>query len=54
MAVLSASTTPGLDGDRLVATTYVQRIATTGGLAPPAAECNPYTADYYFWKRTGG
>jgi hypothetical protein len=36
----------------------------TGGLAPPAAECNaatagtvaevPYTADYYFWKRTGG
>jgi hypothetical protein len=47
-----------------VATTYVQRIATTGGLAPPAAECNqttagtvaevPYTADYYFWKRTGG
>ena len=50
------------DGDRLVATTYVQRIATTGGLAPPAAECNaatagtvaevPYTADYYFWKKT--
>jgi Protein of unknown function (DUF3455) len=60
---LSASTTPGPDGDRLVATTYIQRIATTGGLAPPAADCNaatagtvaevPYTADYYFWKKTG-
>jgi hypothetical protein len=43
-----------------VATAYIQRIATTGGLAPPAMECNattagtvaevPYTADYYFWK----
>jgi hypothetical protein len=62
--LLSATTTPGPDGDRLVATTFIQRIATTGGLAPPAAECNtasagtvaevPYTADYYFWKRTDG
>jgi Protein of unknown function (DUF3455) len=61
--LLSASTTPGPDGDRLVATTFIQRIATTGGLAPPAADCNaatagtvaevPYTADYYFWKHTG-
>jgi hypothetical protein len=33
--LLSASTTAGPDGDRLVATTFVQRIATTGGLAPP-------------------
>jgi hypothetical protein len=56
-----ASTAAGPDGDRLVNTTFIQRIATTGGLAPPAAECNtttagteaevPYTADYYFWKR---
>jgi hypothetical protein len=55
----AASTTPG----RFVNTTYIQRIATTGGLDPPAAECNattagnvaevPYTADYYFWKKTG-
>jgi len=60
----AASTAAGPDGDRLVATTYIQRIATTGGLAPPASECNattagtvaevPYTADYYFWKRTDG
>jgi hypothetical protein len=59
----AASTTPGRHGDRLVDTTYVQRIATVGGLAPAAAECNattagavaqvPYTADYYFWKKTG-
>jgi hypothetical protein len=41
-------------------TTFIQRVNTTGGLAPPASECNastagtqaevPYTADYYFWK----
>ncbi len=59
----AASTAAGPDGDRLVHTTYIQRIATTGGLAPPAAECTaatagtvaevPYTADYYFWKHTG-
>jgi hypothetical protein len=59
----AASTAAGPDGDRLVDTTYIQRIATTGGLAAPAAECTaatagtvaevPYTADYYFWKKTG-
>jgi hypothetical protein len=58
-----ASTAAGADGDRLVATTYIQRISTTGGLPPAAAGCNteragaveevPYTADYYFWKATG-
>jgi hypothetical protein len=57
------STTAGPDGDRLGKTTFIQRIATTGGLAPAAADCNaatvgdvvevPYTADYYFWKATG-
>jgi hypothetical protein len=59
--LLSAtSTSAGPDGARLVETTFIQRIATTGGLNPPAADCNaetagtvvevPYTADYYFWK----
>jgi hypothetical protein len=62
--LLSAvSTTPGQDGDRLVDTTYIQRTATTGGLAPAASDCNeetvgsvaevPYTATYHFWKATG-
>ena len=55
--LLSAtSTTPG----RLGKTTYIQRVNTTGGLVPPAADCHagtagtvkevPYTADYHFWK----
>jgi hypothetical protein len=61
---LAVSTAAGPDGDRLEGTTYIQRIATTGGLAPPAAACNegtvgtteevPYTADYYFWKASTG
>jgi Protein of unknown function (DUF3455) len=60
--LLSATTTPGPDGDRLVDTTFIQRLNTTGGLTPPAADCNaatagkvvevPYTADYVFWKKT--
>src|SRR4051794_25760137 len=60
--LLSATTTPGADGDRLVDTTFIQRTSTTGGLTPPAADCNaatagtvvevPYTADYFFWKHT--
>jgi Protein of unknown function (DUF3455) len=46
---------------RLAETSHIQRLATTGGLAPAAASCNaatagttaevPYTADYAFWKR---
>ena len=54
------STTVGPDGgDRLTATTYIQRVNTTGGLAPTSA-CDattvgdvvevPYTADYYFYR----
>jgi hypothetical protein len=56
----AASTSAGPHGDRMVDTTFIQRTATTGGLTPPAANCNattagstvevPYTADYYFWK----
>ena len=53
----------GPDGDRFAGTTFIQRIATTGGLEPAAGECTaetiggrqeiPYTADYVFWKATG-
>jgi hypothetical protein len=32
--LLSATTTPGADGDRLADTTFVQRINTAGGLTP--------------------
>jgi hypothetical protein len=59
----AASTAVGSDGDRLADTTFIQRVATTGGLAPAAVACNdgtagsreevPYTADYYFWKAIG-
>ena len=41
---------------------FIQRLDTTGGLTPPAADCNtataatvvevPYTAEYVFWKHT--
>ena len=60
----ATSASAGADGDRLAATTYIQRINTAGGLAPAAATCNadtagtqsesPYTADYVFWKATSG
>jgi hypothetical protein len=59
----AASTAAGGDGDRLAGTTYIQRLETTGGLAPAAALCNAetvgdtaevtYTAVYAFWKETG-
>ena len=57
---LVALASAGPEGDRLAGTTYIQRLATTGGLAPAPASCNastlgaieevPYTADYTFWK----
>jgi Protein of unknown function (DUF3455) len=50
----------GPDGGKLADTTFIQRVATTGGLAPAAEDCHagtvgtetevPYTADYNFWK----
>jgi len=56
----ATSTSAGSDGDLLVATTFIQRLATSGGVAPPVAQCTtgttgsrvevPYTADYYFWR----
>jgi uncharacterized protein DUF3455 len=50
----------GGDGDRLLPTTWVQRLDTSGGVAP-AGTCAsgesvevPYEADYVFWKAKGG
>ena len=47
-------------GDKMTGATYIQRVNTTGGLKPTGA-CTegakalvPYTADYYFYKSTGG
>jgi hypothetical protein len=61
--LLSTSYEAGSGGDRLAATTFIQRINTTGGLIPPAGQCHagtageirevPYTADYVFWKASG-
>ena len=51
------STNCGPDcGNKLTHTTYIQRINTTGGLAPAGACVTgatasiPYTADYYFYR----
>ncbi|HEX8208388.1 MAG TPA: DUF3455 domain-containing protein [Solirubrobacteraceae bacterium] len=61
LAADPAKTTPGADGDKLVKTTFIQRINTVGGLAPVASTCTaenagavqeiPYEADYVFWKK---
>jgi len=49
-------TTAGDGGDRLTSTTWVQRLNTSGGVAP-AGTCTPgdrirvdYGADYFFWR----
>jgi hypothetical protein len=57
LRLAAVSTTPGRFGE----TTYIQRIHTTGGVAPAAADCNastsgttreiPYTADYVFFRK---
>jgi len=62
LLLAATSTSVGADGDRLTHTTYIQRIATAGGVAPAASTCTagtagataevPYTADYVFWKET--
>ena len=56
----ATKTAPGTFGDKLVKTTFIQRLETSGGVAPAAATCNastvgaqaevPYTASYAFWK----
>jgi hypothetical protein len=54
------ATGAGPYGDKLAKTTYIQRINTTGGVAPDAATCDAttagtqaeiaYTADYLFYR----
>jgi hypothetical protein len=63
LRLAAVSTTSGAHGERLTATTYIQRLRTRGGLPPAADQCSaatagkvvesPYTADYTFWKATG-
>jgi Protein of unknown function (DUF3455) len=56
----SKVTTAGAEGDRLTDTTWVQRLSTSGGVAPAGActpgdtDAVPYTADYVFWKAKAG
>src|SRR5262245_44887620 len=55
----AVATAEGADGDRLSRTTWVQRLNTSGGVAP-TTPCTPgdhlavpYAADYVFWRATG-
>jgi hypothetical protein len=54
----AVANTSGSEGDRLTGATWVQRLNTSGGVAPSGA-CTPgdtvavaYTTDYFFWKAT--
>jgi Protein of unknown function (DUF3455) len=55
----AAANTEGADGDKFTHATWVQRLNTSGGVAPPvpctpgAQQAVPYTADYVFWKAPG-
>jgi Protein of unknown function (DUF3455) len=56
----AVTTQPGSGGDRLTGTTWVQRLNTSGGVAPTGA-CTPgnqlavpYSADYLFWNAGDG
>lgn len=55
----AVSTTAGPGGDSLTVTTWVQRLNTSGGVAPTGM-CTPgdrtavpYSADYLFWRAVG-
>jgi hypothetical protein len=57
--LLQATSTSGPAGGTFTQTTYIQRINTTGGVAPStgcdaahvgATAAVPYTADYYFYR----
>lgn len=62
LEVLHTQTGPK-NGDRLVTTTFIQRLNTSGGAAPSTGCASlsdigsmafvPYEADYYFYKPTG-
>jgi hypothetical protein len=51
-------------GNEVTATTFIQRLNTSGGIAPSAGCASPteignqafvsYTADYVFYKKAGG
>lgn len=60
LQVVTSQTGP-TGGDKLTATTYIQRLDTSGGVAPAATACDeatevgtrvlaPYSADYFFYK----
>jgi hypothetical protein len=61
---LEAASTTGGPRSLLGRTTFIQRTATVGGMAPAASDCNagtvgttaeiPYTADYHFWRAQPG